>query len=526
LAFQSLYDILGISQSATAEEIKFAYRRQAMKWHPDRNPNNRRETKERFKEIGAAYKVLSDPQQRAEYDAYLASRQSASFESHKQEEPDFDSGMSGADAAKIFFEQMLDLAFELARRGYDEIKITKMLHALDCPESVAKAVAEMVRKNAGHIGRETQTQGNKHSGAVQLNSVETERWEDVAPYYAAVIGGVHADDRMDEIEYQQRLSKLRIGVIGYFISAILVIFGSIILGVTEKYSIVISIFFGFTGFVGLLVSFAWRASIGKTKFCREKAMRYYLTVFESYHNVRPLPSRFKTSNFFRGLIFCVFFGFAWPMLWTAYRRMPIYALIFVVVESIIFSISIIIEVEEPGVGSIFFRLFWFICAITVFTANRIYFNNARQRINKVLYLPRRQALLQLRKNGGTNSWSWGAYLILFFVLISPAGIYMEEAEEKQAASVATHREAEVASQRADDQDNTHQRDEKFEEAIVQLEARHPELNSEHPRYNQRLVDEAITRMRAYVKQGADSASALKFAVADMEQAGKFSKAYR
>ncbi|MCX7974823.1 MAG: molecular chaperone DnaJ [Candidatus Aminicenantes bacterium] len=63
------YEILGISRNATQEEIKKAYRRMALKYHPDRNPGNK-EAEEKFKEAAEAYSVLADPQKRAIYDRY------------------------------------------------------------------------------------------------------------------------------------------------------------------------------------------------------------------------------------------------------------------------------------------------------------------------------------------------------------------------------------------------------------------------------------------------------------------------
>lgn len=65
------YTILGVRKDATLEEIKKAYRRLALKYHPDRNKGDK-EAEERFKEINEAYAVLSDPQKRRNYDMFGA----------------------------------------------------------------------------------------------------------------------------------------------------------------------------------------------------------------------------------------------------------------------------------------------------------------------------------------------------------------------------------------------------------------------------------------------------------------------
>ena len=67
---QKYYNILGIEKTATEDEIKKAYRKLAVKWHPDKNPDNKEESEKKFKEISEAYQALSDPQKREIYDTY------------------------------------------------------------------------------------------------------------------------------------------------------------------------------------------------------------------------------------------------------------------------------------------------------------------------------------------------------------------------------------------------------------------------------------------------------------------------
>ncbi|KAL9260064.1 DnaJ homolog subfamily B member 4-like protein [Drosera capensis] len=64
------YNVLQVDKSTKDDDLKKAYRKLAMKWHPDKNPNNKEEAEAKFKQISEAYEVLSDPQKRAIYDQY------------------------------------------------------------------------------------------------------------------------------------------------------------------------------------------------------------------------------------------------------------------------------------------------------------------------------------------------------------------------------------------------------------------------------------------------------------------------
>jgi curved DNA-binding protein CbpA len=87
------YDVLGVKEDTTEEEIKKAYKKLAVKWHPDKNQDNKLKAEEKFKSISEAYAVLSDSDKKREYDdfrKYGGARSDFNFSSFRNRSRDED----------------------------------------------------------------------------------------------------------------------------------------------------------------------------------------------------------------------------------------------------------------------------------------------------------------------------------------------------------------------------------------------------------------------------------------------------
>src|SRR5690554_4236878 len=107
MAKRDYYDILGVAKNASDDEIKKAYRKLAMKYHPDRNPDSK-EAEDKFKEAKEAYEILSDEEKRAAYDRF----------GHAGVDPNAaGAGMGGAGGFADAFGDIFGEIFGGARRG-------------------------------------------------------------------------------------------------------------------------------------------------------------------------------------------------------------------------------------------------------------------------------------------------------------------------------------------------------------------------------------------------------------------------
>ena len=141
------YDILGVQYNSTRDEIKIAYRREAMKWHPDRNPDSS-EAKERFHRAAEAYRILSDRAPR-ENDNGAGAQASDKNQGNDSEPSDNSSGPQNAEggskdkfADSVFWDVMLDYAVKLAQTGLSEKEIAINISKNGCTEKLANVIAD------------------------------------------------------------------------------------------------------------------------------------------------------------------------------------------------------------------------------------------------------------------------------------------------------------------------------------------------------------------------------------------------
>jgi len=106
--FKDYYKTLGVSKTATAKEIKSAYRKLAREWHPDVNPTRKKQAEDKFKEISEAYEVLGDVQKRKTYDSLGSDWQQRA---RSQPGPQYSGRSNGPGGAQFDFDDLGDSGF-------------------------------------------------------------------------------------------------------------------------------------------------------------------------------------------------------------------------------------------------------------------------------------------------------------------------------------------------------------------------------------------------------------------------------
>ncbi|CAE6728229.1 J domain-containing protein [Paraburkholderia haematera] len=141
----TLYDMLGVPMHATDEEIKRAYRKAAMKWHPDRNNGAEEVARATFQEIKDAYAILSDAAQRKVYDA-VYNEQMRGWEAQRARRQSAQAEREAAarTADEAAYAEMVSLAMRFADEGHNRDVLFGVLLGRRCEAQRAAQIADSV----------------------------------------------------------------------------------------------------------------------------------------------------------------------------------------------------------------------------------------------------------------------------------------------------------------------------------------------------------------------------------------------
>lgn len=141
----TIYATLGVQPDATLDEIKRAYRRATMKWHPDRNLGREAEAYAAFQEIREAYAILSDAEQRRVYDDVFAQEtQRWQAERDAQEAQERAAQRERERIAQEHYEKMVAIAMRFADDGHSRDVLFGVLLGRDCEAELAARIADSV----------------------------------------------------------------------------------------------------------------------------------------------------------------------------------------------------------------------------------------------------------------------------------------------------------------------------------------------------------------------------------------------
>src|SRR5471030_2150630 len=158
----TLYDTLSVPESATAEEIKRAYRKAVMRWHPDRNVGQEQAARAAFLDVRHAYAILSDPAQRQVYDSVFA-------EEMNREQAEREAAVRAAQEAE--YAARVALAMRFATQGYNRDVVRGVLLAHDCSDDLACRIADSAL--ALHASRQAETEAGPESVEPDETALDT-----------------------------------------------------------------------------------------------------------------------------------------------------------------------------------------------------------------------------------------------------------------------------------------------------------------------------------------------------------------
>ena len=192
------YLVLGVDYNATQEEIKLAYRRVAMKWHPDRNQDST-ESRERFHQAAEAYRQLFERVSRERSEDASARTHGTprdDFDNHSshhdKDHADSSAGAQAEFADTVFWEVMLDYAIKLAQNGMSSNDISLSLGRNGCPQRLARVIADKAFDINAHYATDSSSGGKRNSrpdqGSFRQERLDGELWRGFIGQRSFVLG--------------------------------------------------------------------------------------------------------------------------------------------------------------------------------------------------------------------------------------------------------------------------------------------------------------------------------------------------
>ncbi|SAK73340.1 molecular chaperone DnaJ [Caballeronia catudaia] len=186
----TLYETLGVNEHATEEEIKRAYRKAAMRCHPDRNAGNEVAARAKFQEIKEAYAILSDPAQREVYDRIYAEEMRRWEERTRKEEAEREAREAKArkareareakerEAREALYAKRVSLAMRFASQGHNRDVVFGVLLGAQCDESTARQIADSaIALHESRQAKEKREAREKEPGVEQREEKPEEKLE-------------------------------------------------------------------------------------------------------------------------------------------------------------------------------------------------------------------------------------------------------------------------------------------------------------------------------------------------------------
>lgn len=531
----NFYETLGVSADATDQQIKEAYRRGAMKWHPDRHEGvaAKAHADKKFKELALAYRTLRNRSTREAYDREVEHKLREEYNARQREQAQQqkewaqqeknrqhftetdtqpqEEAISDDDANQMFFEQMLDLAFELAGRAFPESKIFQALVALGCPESMAKAVATVAIKKFANLKKKKEEPTIKTITA----PISKAEWKDAEPYYLAFVIGKDKSKPLLDSEYKKIDSQYK-KRINALITTIALAIGGFLLIKTD---------FDFETKLGILLiiaSFIFTAFI----------LVNFFTLDERYYKE---SKKIKIINAFRAIHVGEninsfnFYAFFFNIIWLSYRKMYLFAFL----GAIFYAAAALISHFHLNLNfKIIAAIQFGISALIGIFSYRIYYIFAKTKINQHLNNAPDLTHQLVKKKYGASAISAIAGLFFVSIISFPAekiiSLDVEKkarqeqlaAEENKRAILATA----IEKQRVLEEEENAARATKeiaytkaeYESALDYIEARHPELNPKSSHHNSYAVSWVVERKNTYEGQGLTKIKALQQAIQEYE----------